>query len=68
MCVFTKNMIFCGFLNVVVGKEELESRLVNVRNRDDIGTMAKGETEPPDEIAKKLVLLKTSRSLQSKLV
>jgi len=52
----------------VVGEEELESRSVNVRNRDDIGTKAKGEKEPLDEIAKKLVLLKTSRSLQNKLV
>jgi len=53
---------------LVVGEEELESRSVNVRNRDDIGTKAKGEKEPLDEIAKKLVLLKTSKSLQNKLV
>ncbi|KIM92325.1 hypothetical protein PILCRDRAFT_810369 [Piloderma croceum F 1598] len=53
---------------LVVGEEELESRSVNVRNRDDIGTKAKGEKEPLDEIAKKLVILKTSRSLQNKLV
>lgn len=51
-----------------MGEEELESRSVNVRNRDDIGTKAKGEKEPLDEIAKKLVALKASRGLQNKLV
>jgi threonyl-tRNA synthetase len=53
---------------LVVGQEEFESRSVNVRNRDDVGTKAKGEKEPLDEIAKKLVALKTSRSLLNKLV
>jgi len=53
---------------LVVGQEELDSRSVNVRNRDDVGTKAKGEKEPLDEIAKKLVALKTSRSLLNKLV
>jgi threonyl-tRNA synthetase len=59
---------FAVYVTIVVGEEELESRSVNVRNRDDIGTKAKGEKEPLDEIAKKLVILKTSRSLQNKLV
>jgi threonyl-tRNA synthetase len=53
---------------LVVGQEELDSRSVNVRNRDDVGTKAKGEKEPLDDIAKKLVALKTSRSLLNKLV
>jgi len=53
---------------LVVGEEELQSRSVNVRNRDDIGTKAKGEKEPLDEIAKKLVALKASRSLENKFV
>ena len=67
--MFTKSIVFWGaaFVIIVVGEEELESRSVNVRNRDDIGTKAKGEKEPLDEIAKKLVALKTSRSLQNKL-
>ena len=65
-CVYKEH----GFVifPVVVGEEELESRSVNVRNRDDVGTKAKGEKEPLDEIAKKLVILKTSRSLENKLV
>lgn len=52
----------------VVGQEELESRSVNVRNRDDVGSKEKNEKEPLDEIAKKLVALKASRSLQNSLV
>lgn len=39
-----------------------------MRNRDDVGTKAKTEMAPLDEIAKKLVTLKESRSLQNKLV
>ena len=54
--------------SIVVGQEELDSRSVNVRNRDDVGTKAKTEMVPLDEIAKKLVALKESKSLQNKLV
>jgi len=51
----------------VVGQEEVDSRSVNVRNRDDVGTKAKGEMVPLDEITTKLVALKQSRSLENKL-
>ncbi|KIJ16340.1 hypothetical protein PAXINDRAFT_168488 [Paxillus involutus ATCC 200175] len=53
---------------LVVGQEELDSRSVNVRNRDDVGTKSKGEMVPLDEVTKKLVGLKTSRSIENKLV
>ncbi|KAI0080421.1 tars protein [Panus rudis PR-1116 ss-1] len=52
---------------LVVGQEELDSRSVNVRNRDDVGTKAKTEMVPLDVIAEKLVQLKNSKSLQNKL-
>lgn len=51
-----------------MGQEELDSKSVNVRNRDDVGTKAKTQMVPLDEIAKKLVALKESKSLQNKLV
>ena len=51
----------------VVGQDELDSRSVNVRNRDDVGTKARTETLPLDVIAEKLLALKTSRSLHNKL-
>jgi threonyl-tRNA synthetase len=53
---------------LVVGQEELDSRSVNVRNRDDVGTKAKGEMVKLEEITEKLVRLKTGRSLENKLV
>ena len=53
---------------VVVGQEELDSRSVNVRNRDDVGTKARTETLPLDVIAEKLAGLKETRSLHNKLV
>ncbi|KIK95681.1 hypothetical protein PAXRUDRAFT_140136 [Paxillus rubicundulus Ve08.2h10] len=53
---------------LVVGQEELDSRSVNVRNRDDVGTKSKGEMVPLDEVTKKLVGLKTSRSIENKVV
>ena len=53
----------------MVGQDELESRSVNVRNRDDVGVKTRAEVLIPlDEIADKLVALKTSRSLYNKLV
>lgn len=51
----------------VVGQEELDSRSVNVRNRDDVGTKARTETLPLDAIAEKLSGLKETRSLHNKL-
>lgn len=53
---------------VVVGQTELETRSVNVRNRDNIGQKGREETVPLDDIIKKLVTLRDSRSLENKLV
>lgn len=50
-----------------MGQEELDSKSVNVRNRDDVGTKAKGQMITLEEIEQKLVELKTSRSLTNKL-
>ena len=55
-------------VRIVVGQEELDARSVNVRNRDDVGTKAKGEMVPLDQIVEKLVALKKSRSLDNKLL
>ena len=52
----------------VVGQEELDSRSVNVRNRDDVGTKARTETLPLDVIAEKLASLKENRIIHNKLV
>ena len=53
--------------HTVVGQEELDSNSVNVRNRDDVGTKAKGQMISLDEIEQKLLTLKTSRSLANKI-
>jgi threonyl-tRNA synthetase len=59
-----RNILF--FL--VVGQSELDTRTVNVRNRDDVGSKTRAEVLIPlDEIASKLVALKKSRSLHNKL-
>jgi threonyl-tRNA synthetase len=63
---FTETSIFDGG-PLVVGQEELESRSVNVRNRDDVGTKAKTAMMPLDIIISKLLKLKTSKSLQNTL-
>ncbi|KAI9362662.1 hypothetical protein BD770DRAFT_359456 [Pilaira anomala] len=52
----------------VVGEVESTTRSVNVRNRDDVGTKAKGQTVPLEDILKGAVQLKESRSLENKLV
>ena len=54
-------------MSVVVGQEELDNKSVNVRNRDDVGTKAKGQMISLDEVAQKFVELKETRSLQNKL-
>jgi threonyl-tRNA synthetase len=52
----------------VVGQDELDSRSVNVRNRDDVGMKTRAEVLIPlDEIAEKLLALKKGRSLHNKL-
>lgn len=53
---------------LVVGQEELDSRSVNVRNRDDVGTKSKGEMIPLEDVSNKLVALRNSKSLQNKLI
>lgn len=55
------------FLRAVVGQEELDGKSVNVRNRDDVGTKAKGQMISLDAIEEKLVALKSSRSLANKI-
>jgi threonyl-tRNA synthetase len=51
----------------VAGQEELDSRSVNVRNRDDVGIKAKTAMMHLDTIINKLLKLKTSKSLQNAL-
>lgn len=51
----------------VVGEVEETTRSVNVRNRDDVGTKAKGQTIPLDDVLKSVQNLKESRSLENKL-
>ncbi|KAL1670281.1 hypothetical protein GGF50DRAFT_94427 [Schizophyllum commune] len=53
---------------IVVGETELESKSVNVRNRDDVGTKARSATIPLAEIVDKLVKLKESRSLKNQFI
>lgn len=52
----------------MVGSEELESRSVNIRNRDDIGTKGKTEVIKLDEVLTKLHSLKDDRRLENKLL
>ena len=47
----------------VVGAQERDSRTVNIRNRDDPSTQAKGELVPLDEAIAKLVRLRDERRL-----
>lgn len=52
----------------VVGSEEMESRAVNVRNRDDAGNKkARTETIKLDEVLEKLLRLKNERRLDNEL-
>ncbi|KAI9312825.1 hypothetical protein BX666DRAFT_1865229 [Dichotomocladium elegans] len=51
----------------VVGAEEESTNSVNVRNRDDVGTKAKGKTVPLDEVLKSVMNLKETKSLENKL-
>lgn len=59
-------LILCMYVTVV-GQQEEESRSVNVRNRDDVGTKNQGAMESLDEVTKKLVNLKKTKSLQNNL-
>ncbi|KAI8367429.1 hypothetical protein EDC96DRAFT_506811 [Choanephora cucurbitarum] len=51
----------------VVGEVEQNTRSVNVRNRDDVGTKAKGQTVPLEQVIESVQRLKTERSLENKL-
>ena len=57
----------CYAYDTVVGQEELDGQSVNVRNRDDVGTKAKGQMIALEEVAQKFVALKETRSLHNKL-
>jgi threonyl-tRNA synthetase len=46
-----------------VGAQEQESRSVNIRNRDDPETQAKGELVPLEEAIKKLKALRKERRI-----
>jgi threonyl-tRNA synthetase len=52
---------------IVVGQVELDSKSVNVRNRDDIGTKARSQDIPLDTIKRQLCSLKESRSIDNAL-
>ncbi|CAG8544352.1 14485_t:CDS:10 [Gigaspora margarita] len=52
----------------VVGAEEESTKSVNIRNRDDVGTKAKGQTIPLEEAIGKLVKLKNEKRLQNSLL
>ncbi|KAK9765508.1 threonyl-tRNA synthetase [Basidiobolus ranarum] len=51
----------------VVGGEEESTQSVNIRNRDDAGTKAKGQTMPLNEVMKKMIALKESKSILNQL-
>lgn len=51
----------------MVGQEEVESRSVNVRIRDDAETKGRGKLYPLDEVVEKLVALKATRQLENTL-
>lgn len=51
----------------VVGQDELDTKSVNLRNRDDAGTKARGEVLPLEEVITKLAALKSSKRLENVL-
>lgn len=51
----------------VVGAQEKESRTVNIRNRDDQTTQKLGELVPLNVAMEKLVKLRDSRDIESKM-
>ncbi|EED84775.1 predicted protein [Postia placenta Mad-698-R] len=58
----------CNHYMTVLGQEELGGRSVNIRDRDDISTKAKGHMIPLEEVVQKLIALKNSRSLKKQFV
>lgn len=70
--IFGKSLFSChqdGKTNseIVVGAQEKESRTVNIRNRDDPSTQAKGELVPLEEARAKLRALRKERRLVNAL-
>jgi len=51
----------------VVGEQELASKSVNVRDRDDPNSKQKGETRALSDVIAKMIALKSSRSLTQSL-
>jgi threonyl-tRNA synthetase len=51
----------------VVGQQEMESRSVNIRNRDDPATQKLGVMVPLDEVRVKMKALRKERRLENKL-
>ncbi len=50
-----------------MGAEERASRTINIRNRDDPSTQAKGELIPLDKALEGMIKLRESRSLVNAL-
>ena len=51
----------------VVGAQEQETRTVNIRNRDDPATQAKGALIPLQDALQKLIMLRDERRLKSEI-
>jgi threonyl-tRNA synthetase len=54
-------------LSQVVGAEEMKARTVNIRNRDDPSSQAKGVMVPLEEAREKLRVLRKERRLVNEL-
>ncbi|PWY97803.1 threonyl-tRNA synthetase [Testicularia cyperi] len=52
----------------VVGHEEMESKSVNIRNRDDVNQKGKAETIDLQKTLQMLISLKSERRLENKLI
>ena len=50
-----------------MGAQEKESKTVNIRNRDDQSTQAKGDLIPLDDAIARLTQLRDSRELVNKI-
>lgn len=60
-------LITMFFHNVVVGAQEKSTRTVNIRNRDDPSSQAKGSLVPLEEARAKLRALRKERRLVNEL-
>jgi threonyl-tRNA synthetase len=59
---------FVLFSKLAVGSAEMDTRTVNIRNRDDIGLKGKGEMLGLDSVLEKMLSLKNERRLENKLI